>query len=263
MKIRMVSDLHIEFFSNKYILPTEPDESDTVLILAGDICVASKAPKYKYFFEDVANRFDTILYVFGNHEYYGSSILTARNKLNDCISEFDNIIILENEIYVKDNVVFIGAVLWTDFDLNELNMLNAATNMNDYKLIRHGTIVNPYGKKLEPINTLLFHSKSKKFIFNTLANKTNDKKYVVISHHLPSILSIDPNFKTNNIISAYTSRLDDDIITHGPDIWIHGHGHNSNDYILGNTRIISNPMGYNITNELNTEYDTYKSITLV
>lgn len=30
-----------------------------------------------------------------------------------------------------------------------------------------------------------------------------------------------------------------------PTLWIHGHTHEKADYMIGNTRIVSNPRGYN------------------
>lgn len=30
----------------------------------------------------------------------------------------------------------------------------------------------------------------------------------------------------------------------GPDLWVHGHMHNSVDYRVGATRVVTNPRGY-------------------
>jgi len=31
---------------------------------------------------------------------------------------------------------------------------------------------------------------------------------------------------------------------HQPKLWIHGHGHDRCDYVLGKTRVVANPLGY-------------------
>ena len=48
--------------------------------------------------------------------------------------------------------------------------------------------------------------------------------------------------------------LSNEIIDHGPNLWIHGHTHNSFDYTLGRTRVIVNPYGYKDV-EVNPRYD--------
>jgi hypothetical protein len=44
---------------------------------------------------------------------------------------------------------------------------------------------------------------------------------------------------------AYSSSLDDFIMDH-PQIktWVHGHMHDAVDYMIGTTRLLSNPRGY-------------------
>ena len=69
MKISYASDLHLEHDHNFTI-----NDTGDVLILAGDILpiVHVNKPKYAQFFENMASKFTNILYVPGNHEYYGS-----------------------------------------------------------------------------------------------------------------------------------------------------------------------------------------------
>ncbi|RII29707.1 MAG: hypothetical protein CXR30_10315 [Geobacter sp.] len=45
-----------------------------------------------------------------------------------------------------------------------------------------------------------------------------------------------------------------EIIDHGPDLWAHGHTHNSFDYTIGKTRVVVNPYGYKDV-EVNPQYD--------
>ena len=72
MRIQVLSDLHLEFPGNR-IPPLAPEAE--LVILAGDL-----APMHTGRVRDVARRWagaEHILYVPGNHEYYGSEIKTA------------------------------------------------------------------------------------------------------------------------------------------------------------------------------------------
>jgi hypothetical protein len=40
----------------------------------------------------------------------------------------------------------------------------------------------------------------------------------------------------------------------GPDLWVHGHTHNSFDYMFGKTRVVVNPYGYKDV-EVNPQFD--------
>ena len=66
---------------------------------------------------------------------------------------------------------------------------------------------------------------------------------VVITHHAPSPRSIHPRFAgspLNGCFVSDASRLLDGRAT----LWIHGHTHDSFDYVTGDTRVVCNPRGY-------------------
>jgi hypothetical protein len=73
----------------------------------------------------------------------------------------------------------------------------------------------------------------------------NDK-VVVVSHHAPTVLSVDPAYKDDHLMNgAYYSDLSE-LIMDNPQIktWCHGHMHNFTDYMMGSTRVLANPRGY-------------------
>lgn len=67
-------------------------------------------------------------------------------------------------------------------------------------------------------------------------------KTVVVTHQLPSMLSVDDKYKENLLSSCFASNLDD--LFGNVNIWIHGHTHESFDYVANGTRVICNPRGY-------------------
>ena len=75
MKIKQVSDLHLEF--SDYTV--ENNENCDVLILGGDIMVAEKVLKpeseygirFRAFLKRCSDAFPHVVYIAGNHELYG------------------------------------------------------------------------------------------------------------------------------------------------------------------------------------------------
>jgi Icc-related predicted phosphoesterase len=69
---------------------------------------------------------------------------------------------------------------------------------------------------------------------------------VVVTHHAPSFRSISPEFAKSPLNPGFASDLEKFILKHSPEIWIHGHIHESADYQIGKTRVVCNPLGYSV-----------------
>ncbi|GAA6172030.1 metallophosphoesterase family protein [Colwellia sp. KU-HH00111] len=235
MKIAVFSDIHNEFSEWK------PNKQNVdVIVLAGDI--HSKHHGINW----VAEHFDVpVIYVPGNHEYYGCEI-SSNNKKMKSLAQNTNVYVLINDTVEIDGVLFIGTTLWTNFLLYGIDNMagcryDAENYMNDFSRIR----VNEKGRyrKLKPADTQLFFEKSLAFIVDSLAAKTQNK-CVVVTHHAPSIKSISPKYNGDMLSAAFTSNLDDFINEWNIDLWLHGHTHHNTDYMIGNTRVVSNQRGY-------------------
>lgn len=251
MLIRELSDLHLEH--SPYYVPKMKGDDESVLILAGDICIANRITKSMHdFFAMVNSRFRKVIYVTGNHEYYHGNLSHTKTVLTNYLkaSGFDNICLLDCSSTVIDRTVFIGATMWTDMDKGNIQARALIHNsLNDFVYIKKGS------KVLTAKDTEILHTKHKKFIFDSIAEyrkKAQDiDKIVVISHHAPSELSIHPRFKGSPINHGFVSNLNDEIQAGGPDIWFHGHCHNSMNYTIGHTEVICNPRGYAKLMDLN------------
>jgi hypothetical protein len=142
MKIHILSDLHIEFES------FHPPKTDAdMVVLAGDIHIGKKGIDWaKATFPS-----QQVLYVLGNHEYYGRAYPKHINDLKELVAG-TNIHVLENDRLVIDNIVFLGCTLWTDFGLFDAPKIagyHATQTMTDYRKIR----VNPQYRKLRSVFT--------------------------------------------------------------------------------------------------------------
>lgn len=239
MYIRLLSDLHIEIC--EYEVEPTPQDSETVLILAGD-CGLYKHIEYADFVQELAGRFRIILLVAGNHEWYSGKMHTERDKFEARVDR-PNVWILQNNSVEIDGVLFLGGTLWTSFQNgNPIMMFDAENSMNDYSKIR--VPKNGY-RRLRALDVLDEHMTTRNFIFDTLEAERDDyEKVVVITHHAPSHRSIAPEFKGDRLNEAYVNNYDHWIEKTRPTFWFHGHTHSSHDYMIGETRVICNPRGY-------------------
>ena len=245
MKVKVVSDLHLECCEYEHELPNLGEGE--VLILGGDILCARHFKKdgnfhknYERFVKRCYDNFDHILYIAGNHEAYGYNYEGSWNVLKEHLGNHFHI--MEDSVVKIRDWVFIGSTFWTDFrNENALEMMESSQCMNDYKTIR---ITSKY-RKMNPNDTLGFHKKSKQFLLEQLQLFKN-KKIWVMTHHAPSYQSVHEKFKSSGIANgAYVSDLDSLILEH-PEIrvWSHGHTHTSFDYKIGHCRVVCNPRGY-------------------
>ncbi|WP_274534676.1 hypothetical protein [Aureimonas sp. AU20] len=79
--------------------------------------------------------------------------------------------------------------------------------------------------------------------------KPFDGPTVVVTHHAPTPRSIHPRYEGDVANPAFASDLTDLVARVGPDLWIHGHVHDSFDYRIGRTRVLANPKGYGDENK--------------
>lgn len=231
MKIYVLSDLHLEF------QPYTPDPAAVaaadVIVLAGDISLNDCAIGWiSRWFKD-----KPVIYVAGNHEFYGGHIDVIRTKLAANAREW-GIHYLENQKVVISGVRFLGATLWTDFELlamRKRSMDEAGSLMRDFRVIRYGNDL------LTPKDTVALHMDSLGYLQRQLAEPFAGKT-VVVTHHAPSFKSIQPQFENSAMSAAFASNQDG--LVGRADVWIHGHTHFSQRYQIGKCTVISNQRGY-------------------
>lgn len=118
-------------------------------------------------------------------------------------------------------------------------MMSAAQAMNDYRKIR----VRDYARRLRPLDTLTRHAVSRRFIEAELSRPHADKT-VVVTHHCPYRGGTATGHEQDVVSAAFVSDLSGLIERCGPDLWVYGHTHRSDDRLLGRTRLVSNAKGY-------------------
>jgi predicted phosphohydrolase len=235
MKLRIASDIHLEFHKDsgtKFITELVKGDFD-VLCLAGDVNTSSQIYKSLEYITSLVEC--PVLFTPGNHEFWGKAsrktVLDDLNRLEDIRTNF---ILLDNKHYEYKNQRFVGATLWFDHESYPERYDNS---MNDFHKIQdlYGWI------KEEAKEDELFLS----------GCNSND---IVMSHYLPHENSVHSNFKYDVINRFYLHDVSKMIEMNQPKLWIHGHTHFSMDYLVGNTRVISNPYGYD-DYEVNDKFD--------
>ena len=246
MKIAVGSDIHLEFGD----LILKNTEGADVLVLAGDICVArhlrtERGDRYRDFFKRASFQFPTVLYVMGNHEHYSNKFEDTEMNLMTMVAPFENVHVLNRSTWSDGEVMFIGATLWTDMnDYDEFTMHAMRDYMTDYRAIRRDYTGKSGEHKFTPMFTVQQHDKDKSFI-KSVASATPKEKIVVITHHAPSHKSIHEQYANDELLNgAFASSLEGMIADSRINLWIHGHMHNSFDYLIDNTRVVCNPRGY-------------------
>jgi predicted phosphohydrolase len=240
MKALLLSDLHLEF------APFSPPETDAdVVILAGHIHQGVKAiPRINDAFPGIP-----VVYVPGNHEYYGQAIPKHTLKLKE-LTEGTHIHVLQEDSFLLGEIVILGCTLWIAFDLfgnPRIAGCFATENIYDFRKIR----VSPTYRRLYSIDTAGLHYRYRCWLGEQF-EQHRERKIVVVTHHALSPRSLRENSREELNSAASASRMEEFVEQSGARLWLHGHMHISTDYFIGRTHIISNPRGY--TDEPNPKF---------
>lgn len=234
MKLHVLSDLHLNVEGFE-----APDAQADVVVLAGDIARPAKACAW-------AQRLrKPVIYVAGNHEFYGGSIDgTVRELRAMCAGT--NVHLLEADELRLDGVRFLGTTLWTDFlifgedERQRQAMAEARTLIRDFSSIRADSSAE---RAFSPEDSaLLFHRAST--WLEAKLTEPFDGPSVVVTHHAPSPRSIHPRFSGSLLNACFVSDAEHLLGRDRVDLWIHGHTHDTFDYVVNGTRVLCNPRGY-------------------
>lgn len=257
MKIYYISDIHLEQYELEgYPLPTisSPNflqkirdyapHSTCILVLAGDIGYPASS-HFLDFIRDCVKYFHHIIYVSGNHEYYGF-------KNNYCMDEIENILIsydeqieqfhyLQNEYLILEDIIFYGMTLWTHIPFNFIEEIE--NRMKDYRYINWTKSEKFKSNHTNELHSIAIEEFTQFCELRKKSPNLSSKTLIVVSHHCPTMNLHTGN--RNDIFSYgyYSNSLSDDNINQST-YWIYGHTHVPADFQINNTRLLSNPHGY-------------------
>ena len=185
-----------------------------------------------------------MLYVPGNHEFYGGSIAGTVDELKR-LSAGTNIRVLDDDEVVIDGVRFLGTTLWTDFMLFGEGEKRAAAMARSAAL--HARFQpHPVAMGDAPFTPEAFGGavRAARRLARARLATPHAGPTVVITHHAPSRKSIHPRFADSPLNACFVSDAERLIDGSRARLWIHGHTHDSFDYVVNGTRVVCNPRGY-------------------
>jgi hypothetical protein len=225
VRIQFFSDVHLEF-GTVHMLPTRAD----VVVAAGDIGLGTQGIEWLRYLGK------PVVYVAGNHEFYGADYATTLAELREA-AEGTNVHFLEKDVWEFQGVRFIGCTLWSDLGGHGYHRFDELIKcVNDFRRIRQGA------GPLAPADYLHWYESSRRWLLDQI-ERPYPGRTVVVTHHAPTHQSwhFDPED-----IRRYAYCNDFSLFLHTFDVaaWFHGHVHSKCDYRCGDVRILCNPRGY-------------------
>lgn len=220
MKTLIVSDLHLEFHKDKgkEFISLLPDAE--MIILAGDITTHSH---FINVFSQFAEKYSKVVHIAGNHEFYDYNT-SIPDLLKDLSNQIPNYYFLENEVLEIDGLRILGCTLWFPKSRD-----NGGDYLNDFNVIAD----------FEP---WVYEQNNRSLKF--LQTQLKDPNDIVVTHHLPSYQSVHWKYQGSPLNCFFVCNVESLIKEKQPRLWIHGHSHESMNYKINETQILSNPFGY-------------------
>lgn len=233
-KYLITSDLHLEFRDGKeeaYWKEWPSFEDIDTCICAGDLTSFGRSyARVKTHFEGLCSRFKHVIYVPGNHEYYGSDPDTVTRRLDQLVTEITNLHVLSvGNPTIIDGQRFLGDTMWFP-DRPEVHMYRRF--INDSFQIKH---LFPWA-----------FQQSALFLSYLRENATPDD--IVVTHHVPTEVDTPEHWRTSPTQPYFWNRdcqrYLEDVNAVKPKAWIYGHTHDYHNYTEHGVRFICNPLGY-------------------
>lgn len=241
MKIQIASDLHLEFHREGELLLDWTDAD--VIVLAGDI--GSGASGVKWAGELSRERDVPVIYVPGNHEFYGQPLDRALQKMREVAREED-VYLLSEDVVIIEGVRFLGTTLWTDYSVDPATSQRKAMEvcgfyLNDHRRIFMADAAPP--RSFSPDDAHALHLRARSWLEAELESDFAGRT-VVVTHHGPAPACHHPKYPVGPISAAFYSDLTDLFDPVGVQLWMYGHTHANCDTEVNGVRLVSNQAGY-------------------
>jgi hypothetical protein len=233
VKIRYLSDVHIEFADAPAFLPSIGED---LVVLAGDVGPGLQGINWAA----DAFRGRPVVYVMGNHEFYHREYETTLALARGAAAKSDNVHLLERDYIDINGFRIAGCTLWTDFecfgpDMIETAMWEAQLGLSDYRLIKYR------GDLLNPDMTRKFCLTSKRWLDDVIS--TSPSPLIVVTHHAPTMHTFNPRIKPDLLTGCFHNDRPE-LVRDPVRLWVHGHNHWSHTKIVNGLPIVSNQRGY-------------------
>lgn len=246
MRIVSYSDLHLEFAKNREhcagaspgLLAAHADPGADVAVLAGDVVTLDDPTPLGGL---LAGWDRPVMLVAGNHEHYTRRPMDEDERaLREWLAaNHPNVTFLRDGAATVGGTHFFGGTMWTDYAGSDPRAMAAA----HARLVDYRHIVAPGGARLTPPDTVRFHEAFARRLREWFALDLRGPR-VVVTHTAPAE-NPDSSHAGSPLVPAFVSTdMVETIRRHRPALWVHGHTHECVDMRVGETRVVSNQLGY-------------------
>ncbi|GAQ91717.1 hypothetical protein KFL_008380070 [Klebsormidium nitens] len=235
---KIVSDLHMEMEHSKE-LPIIPAVAPHIALL-GDISEPRSA-EYAALVEDLSRKFETVLIIAGNHEFYGGEYEEVKSKIAKLAKKHDNVHFMDRKSISLRGVRVIGCTLWSRVPDHARDVVR--NTINDY--VRIGKKVGADLRPLTVEDTNALHERDFEFVLEAILEAEGRREPVlVLTHHAPLRKGVSaPAYEGRPTNYAFGTDLTEFM---GPPVvaWAHGHTHYNTKQDADGTLVFSNQRGY-------------------
>jgi Icc-related predicted phosphoesterase len=243
-----MSDLHLE--AQGFPLPLA---SGDALVIAGDLCHARvfEAPaddgyarqqreRVLRFVDKARAHFARIVLVPGNHDHYDGVFEDTAAIFR---RHFPDFVVLDGQGADVGGVPVFGATLWSDFEGRDPEaMKRAQKGCGEFFFVKRRTAEGDLAR-FRPADALAVFDRDLTALKAFCAQAVG-KRPVIVTHHAPSRLGLNPFVGEKGLNGAYASDLDEIVAACGASHWIHGHTHIQRKYRLGDVEVRVNCRGF-------------------
>lgn len=232
MKLGYCSDVHLEHLDSieevrDYLLALKPEEELDVMVFAGDICNLMEKRTLSAIVRIIKTFATTVLYVDGNHEWYGTNSSLDRSTQLRHLQSLGVVVLsrfTQPEVTI-DGQHFCGTMFWYPCNwrtTNEVKTWSDYTAIDSFKKWWPGE----YEIELKLLNQIV------------------TDQSIVVTHCLPCWEAIHPSKAGHKDNHFFVSPAIDILEWNEPKAWIYGHAHTPNEQTIFKTKLLSNPLGY-------------------
>ena len=246
MNFDLVSDLHIDSWSDSEQIPWVGLPTSLICVVAGDV---SSNPDFTLLeLTRLSVVYRHVIFIDGNNEHRSnnySSVVPTQQYLHAQISRhFTNVTYLYDKVAIVNNVAFIGANGWWTYNYGEpdYSVGHCQIDFETAAGVYPGTTERILNIAEEDAEFLCFN-------VNKLQYQNNIDDIVLVTHTVPNREIINSNWNLKNtyhqgtVGNTYMETILDYDYQGKIKTWCFGHAHDAYDKTINNVRYVSNPRG--------------------
>ena len=207
--------------------------------------MAPRLPNYETFLYTQASRFEHVLVIAGNHEFYGSTDVAVKDCIASLCAKKENLHFLDQGKCDISGFRFLGCTLWSNIPTEHASEIQRS--LNDYVCIDTPSTTSlgkPINRRITPADTNRWHQSDRDWLSEEIKiAKEQNLPTVVLTHHAPLVTGTSPpEYEGGCTNAAFATDLSSMMGT--PKAWLFGHTHYSSDQMVNGTRVLSNQRGY-------------------